>query len=249
MSKWSWRPGMRPRSALLIGLPLLLVTVFLLMTGALSLMYGFLDTTSPPLQVRGVITGFTSSPFDKLPHVVVRVQNAGTATTITPAVTDETRASAQVGDVVLLDYTPRLRTLYALEVRGQLYLLPGKSRAGYPPGSIALLIVGLLMLPFSIFLTLAGWHDLLQPARVLRGEVLELRATAQTRRLPGLTPRLGRVKYTMEVQPLDSQNASPVSFKLTEQQSQGLRDGQKIELRYSQRLHYVLNVKRVTVDS
>ncbi len=126
-SWWSWRPGIRPGRALLIGVPLMFVAFFFALAGIYSLFAIIIDSNSPPTRIPAIVTGYTSSILDNQPHLSIRLQQNGGSRTITPAITAAQRLAIHSGDLVTLDYSPRLRYLYALEDRGQRYNLPGGS--------------------------------------------------------------------------------------------------------------------------
>ena len=70
---WHWRPGMRPRIALAIGVLFSVVGLLFVVIGLVSLIAGIQDSHSVPKQVPGVVTGYTTNLFDSLPHVIIRV--------------------------------------------------------------------------------------------------------------------------------------------------------------------------------
>ncbi len=148
IAKWHWRPGMKPRFALTIGVLFSVVGLLFVVIGLVSLIAGIQDSHSSPIQVPGVVTGYTTNLFDSLPHVIIRIEKENSTTTIAPAVNHVTAQSLHIGDTVMVDYSQRLHFPYALESRGQLYLLPGTSSAGNPFGSIALLVLGLVIFPY-----------------------------------------------------------------------------------------------------
>ncbi|HXZ05903.1 MAG TPA: hypothetical protein VEH81_13795, partial [Ktedonobacteraceae bacterium] len=135
ITRWHWRPGMKPRFALTIGTLFSVVGLLFVVIGLVSLIAGIQDSRSAPIQVRGVVTGYTTNVFDSLPHVIIRVEKENATTTIAPAVSHETAHSLHIGDTVIVDYSQRLQFPYALESGGQRYLLPGTSSSGNPFGS------------------------------------------------------------------------------------------------------------------
>jgi hypothetical protein len=64
ISKWRWRPGMKPRTALTIGVLFSVVGLLFVFLGLVSLIAGILDSNSPPLQVPGVVVGYTTNFLD-----------------------------------------------------------------------------------------------------------------------------------------------------------------------------------------
>jgi hypothetical protein len=249
---WSWRPGIRPRRALLLGLPLLLIGFFFVCAGIYALTSILLDSNSLPMRVPGVVTGYTSGLLDNQIHLTIRAQRNGRSSIVTPAITPAEQRAIHSGDRVTLDYSPRLDYLYALEDRGQRYSLPGGSPLGGFFASIALVLVGLLFLPYPFLLIVWGWHDLREPGVILRGRVLALRATqraglSRQRRAsatrPGLTPRLGRAWYGIAIETLTPASQQDiVTFAISVEQHRGLQEGQIVAVTYSPHLHYVRSI-------
>ena len=258
-SWWSWRPGIRPRRALLIGIPLLLVGVFFICAGIYALVSILLDSNSPLIRLPGVVTGYSSGLLDNQTHLTIREQRNGRLSTVTPAITPAEQRAIHPGDRVTLDYTPRLGYLYALEDHGQRYTLPGGSPLGNLFAAIVLLLAGLLFVPYPFLLLVWGWHDLRQPGVMLRGRVLALRSTQQTRlnrqrragpAHPGLTPRLGRAWYGMAIETLAPASQQDIlTFAISEEQHRGLKEGQTIAVMYSPQLHYVRAISTIENES
>jgi hypothetical protein len=252
ITKWRWRPGLKPRTALSIGVLFSAVGFLFVVIGLLSLIAGILDSNSPPLQVPGVVTGYTTNFSDSLPHVVIRVEKVGTTTTISPAVSQETAQALHVGDRVILDYSQRLHFPYALESGGHRYLLPGTSSAGNPFGSFALVLLGLVIFPYPVFLALWGWRDLhVQSGYTMRARIVGLRSSKQARSSqPGLTSRMFRSSYTVALEPVDSSpRQEVVTFVIKEEMYRSLREGTVVEVTYSPNLHCVYVLKQVDVGS
>ena len=237
---------------MLLGLPLMMIGIFFVCAGIYALVSILLDSNAPPTRVPGVVTGYTSGILDNQIHLTIREQRNGRSGTVTPAITPAEQRAIHIGDSVTLDYSPRFGYLYALEDHGQHYSLPGGSPLGGLFASIALILVGLLFLPYPFLLIVWGWHDLRQPVVILRGRVLALRATQRTglsrqRRAsathPGLTPRLGRAWYGIAIETLtpDSQQ-DIVTFAISEEQHRGLQEGQQVAVTYSPHLHYVRSI-------
>jgi len=253
ISWWSWRPGIRPRSALLAGISLILLAFLFLFVGCYALLAGIIDSNSPPVRVAGVVTGYTTSILDSQPHLTIRLQQNGVSTTISPAITPAMRQVIHTGDRVTLDYSPHLHYLYALEARGQRYDLPGGSPLGSLFSSLAVILLGLALLPYPLILTWWGWHDLQQPGVLMPGKVVGLRTTQQTRTAlqrrvihPGLTPRIGRAWYGVALEPLDVRTTQEViTFSLKEEQFKRLHKGQSVQIMYSPHLHHVLSIKQI----
>ena len=250
LSRWRWRPGMKPRVALNVGVLFSVVGLLFVVTGLATLIAGILDSNSPPLRVSGVVTGYTTNFLDNLPHVIVRVEKEGSTTTIASAVTGVTAQALHIGDHVILDYSQRLHFPYALESGGQRYLLPGTSSAGNPIGSVALVFLGLLIFPYPAFLALWGWSDLqAQGGCTMTARIVGLRTSKQTRSpQPGLTSRMFRSSFTVALEPADSATFHDVvTFVLKEEMFRSLRVGMVVEVMYSPNLHYVYVLKQADV--
>ena len=250
-SWWSWRPGIRPGRALLIGIPLICVGFFFILAGIYSLISIIIDSNSPPTRIPGLVTGFTSGILDNQTHLSIHLQRNGRSVTITPAITPAEQRVIHSGDEVTLDYSPHLGYLYALEDHGQRYNLPGGSPLSGLFASLALILLGLLFFPYPLLLALWGWHDLRQPAAMMRGKVIGLRVSQRTRSPlgrrathPGLTPRLGRAWYGMALETLTDQQ-DRVPFAIREEQHKALREGQRVEVTYSPHLHYVRSIQPI----
>ena len=252
MSRWRWRPGMKPRVALNVGVLFSVVGLLFVVTGLVSLIAGIQDSNSPPLQIPGVVTGYTTNFLDNLPHVIIRVEKAGSTTTIAPAVTRVTAQALRIGDRVILDYSQRLHFPYALERGGQRYLLPGTSSAGNPLGSVALVLLGLVIFPYPAFLAFWGWSDLqAQAGYTMTARIVGLRSSKQTRSpQPGLTSRMFRSSYTVVLEPVDSTSfQEAVTFVIKEEMYRSLREGTIVEVMYSPNLHHVYGLKQVDEGS
>jgi hypothetical protein len=254
-SWWSWRPGIRPGRALLIGIPLMFVGFFFILAGIYSLISIIIDSNSPPTRIPGLVTGYTSSILDNQTHLSIHLQRNGRSGTIAPAITPAEQRVIHSGDEVTLDYSPHLGYLYALEDHGQRYNLPGGSPLSGLFASIALILLGLLFFPYPLLLALWGWHDLRQPAVIIRGRVIGLRVSQRTRSPlgrrathPGLTPRIGRAWYGMALETLASQQ-DIVPFAIREEQHKALREGQRVEVTYSPHLHYVHSIQPIANDT
>jgi hypothetical protein len=248
ISRWHWRPGMKPRFALTIGTLFSVVGLLFVLIGLGSLIAGILDSHSAPIQVPGVVTGYTTSFLDSLQHVTIRVEKENSTTTIAPAVDHATAQSLHIGDTVLVDYSQRHHFPYALESGGQRYLLPGTSSAGNPFGSIALLILGLIIFPYPAFLALWGLRDLQsEGGNIMTARIVDLRSSKQARTpQPGITARVFRTTYTVALEPLnDSFSQDVVTFSIREEMYLTLRERAVVQITYSPNLHYVYAVKKV----
>ena len=248
IAKWHWRPGMKPRFALTIGVLFSVVGLLFVVIALVSLIAGILDSHSAPIQVSGVVTGYTTNLLDNFPHVIIRVEKENTTTTIAPAVSHATAQSLHIGDNVIVDYSQRLHFPFALESGGQRYLLPGTSSVGYPFGSIALLVLGLLIFPYPAFLAFWGWRDLQeQGGNRMTARIVDLRSSKQARApQPGITSRVFRTTYTVALEPINASfSQEVVTFSIKEEMYLALRERAIVQITYSPNLHYVYALKQV----
>jgi hypothetical protein len=246
--KWHWRPGMRPRIAFTVGVLFSVVGLLFVIIGVVSFIAGIQDSHSAPIQVPGVVTGYTTNLFDNLPHVMIRVKKENVSTTIASAVSHAVAQSLHIGDTVIVDYPHRLNVPYALEIGGQQYLLPGTSSAGNPFGSIALVILGLIIFPYPALLATWGWRDLqIQSGDIMIARIVELRSSKQTRTpQPGITSPISRTTYTVALEPIHTSiSQEVVTFSIKEEMYLTLRKGTVVQITYSPNLHYVYMLKQV----
>jgi len=252
ISWWSWRPGIKPRNALVFGGLLSFLGLLLIGSGLLTLIVGTIDASSPPVQIPGTVTGHSTNALDRLPHLTIRLRESGFPA-VSPAVPQSISQTIHDGDALLVDYSPRLHFLYALDYAGQRYSLPGTSASGNPPGSLALLLIGIVLLPYPALLTRWGWLDLhAKYADKDRGQctmiarVIALRSTQQTRRVnrPGLTPRFSGSWYGVALQPLNSADADEIrTFSIQQKTYQHLHKGSTVEIIFSSQLRYVYSIE------
>ena len=248
ISRWHWRPGMNPRFALTMGVLFSVVGLLFVIIGLVSLIAGIQDSHSAPIQVPGVVTGYTTSFLDSLPHVIIRLEKENATTTISPAVSHSTAQSLHIGDTVIVDYSQRLNFPYALESGGQRYLLPGTSSAGNPFGSIALIVLGLIIFPYPALLALWGWRDLqAQGGNRMTARIVDLHSSKQARvPQPGITSRVFRTTYTVALEPINASfSQEVVTFSIKEELYLSLRKKAIVQITYSPNLHYVYAVKEV----
>ena len=248
ITRWHWRPGMKPRFALAIGVLFSVVGLLFVVIGLVSLIAGIQDSHSAPVQVPGIVIGYTTNLFDSLPHVIIRVEKENTKTTIAPAVSHSMAQSLRIGDPVIVDYSQRLNFPYALERAGQLYLLPGTSSSGNPFGSIALIILGLIIFPYPAFLVSWGWHDLqAQGGTRMTARIVDLRSSKQARTpQPGIISPISFTTYTLTLEPINASfSQEVVTFSIKEELYLTLRKKAVVQITYSPNLHYVYAVKEV----
>lgn len=239
---------MNPRFAMAFGVVFSFVGLLFILLGLISLIAGFQDSRSTPIQFPGVVTGYTTNIFDNLPHVVMRIQKQGAIITIAPAVSHETAQSLHIGESVIVDYSQRLDVPYALEYKGQFYMLPGTSSAGNPFGSIALMLLGLIIFPYPAFLSSWAWRDLqAQGGNKMTARIVVLRSSKQNRTpQPGITSPISRTMYSMVVEPIDTSFLQDlVTFPIKEDLYHELRPKTVVEITYSPHLHHIYSVKQV----
>jgi len=246
ISWWSWRPGIKPRSALIIGVLIALVALLLAGIGMVTLVLGILDSLSPPLQVAGVVINHAANSFDGQPHLTIRLHAAGFPGQVSPTVSPSASHAISNGDAILVDYSPRLHVLYALDGGGQHFLIPGSSVLGDAIGSTALLLLGTALLPYPALLFLWGWCDLYgrnqeHKRAEMTAQVLGLRATEQKRaNRPGIVPHTSRSWYGVALRPAGKLSEQPImTFAISREMYKSLRRGDLVRITYSSNLHYV----------
>lgn len=256
ISWWSWRPGIKPRNALVFGGLLSFLALLLISGGLLALVFGLVDASSAPLQVPGIVTGHSTNALDELPHLTIRLHESGFPV-VSPAVSPSASRAIHDGSLVLVDFSQHLHFLYALDYAGQRYTLPGTSASGNLPGSLALLLIGIVLLPYPALLTRWGWLDL--HARyedkdrgqcTMIARVVALRSTQQTRRTnrPGLTPRFSGSWYGVALQPLNAADADEIrTFSIQQKTHQYLHKDSIVEVIFSAQLRYVYSIEERSV--
>ncbi len=253
---WSWRPGIKPRKAMVIGGLITLFALLLCGIGLITLALGVLDGFSPPLQISGVVAGHTMNNFDGLPRLNIRMHTPGFPSSVSPVVSNAAFQTISDGEHVTADYSPRLHFLYALASAGQYYALPGSSKADDPLGSVALLFLGVVFLPYPALLALWSWRDL-HPTREsgdgrcrMTAKVVGKRAAVRTvaRRgtnRPGLLPQFSRSWYGVALDPIDEDAAQQtMTFSISYETYRSLEEGTLVSITYSPHLHYVYKLER-----
>jgi hypothetical protein len=121
---------------------------------------------------------------------------------------------------------------------------------GNLPASLILLVSGLLLLPYTLYLTFGGWHDLRGQRRIVAGKVIALRSTTRNviRRgrspRPGLASGLARPWYGMALQPVGSPEPIMI-FRLSEERYRDLREGEFVQVSYTFHLHHVISLRPI----
>src|ERR1051326_3254047 len=111
---WSWRPGIKPLKALILGGGISLIALILTSIGLLTLILGILDSLSPPTRVSAIIIAHTPSTTSSLPRLTLRLQSPSPATSISSAVSSDAFSAIPDHASVYLLYSPRLQILYGL---------------------------------------------------------------------------------------------------------------------------------------
>lgn len=244
VSWWRWRPGARPLRAFLLGGVLSLLAIFVLLNAAATLVAGVLDSESAPLQVSGIVSA-QNTHLPGAPQLTIRLARSGFPASITLVVSRDTAATLATGASVVLDYAPHQRTPYALESHGQRYLLPGKSTFGNLLETLALLLSGLLLLPYPLLLSIWGWRDLHTRQYSQRtGHIVALRAARQTTtRTPGLVPRTTHIWHgiAVQIEQATSEAVEPeiLIFRVSEEVYRSCTRGDRVQVTYSPHLHFL----------
>ena len=81
----------------------------------------------------------------------------------------------------------------------------------------------------------------------MMARIVGLRSSKQTRTpQPGITSRVFRASYTLELEPVDSSTFQDVvTFVIKEELYRSLHEGAIVQISYSPYLHYVYAMKRV----
>jgi hypothetical protein len=267
LSWWSWRPGIQPRNALLIGGAVACIAVLVISIGLVTLMLGIMDSVSPPLRIPGVVVGHSSAILGQQ-HVTIREFAAKSSSEtgnipdeVSPVVASETFQALRNGEHVMLDYSPHLYTLYALEQGGRRYALPDANLTSDILGAIVLLCFGLILLPYPALLAHWGWRDLYsQQSRQdemckMRGTVVNLRETGRRQSRStraGLTPHSARAWYGVALSPINGNKSvddngdekQVMTFSISREMYSRLRVGEVVKITYSPRVHYVYALER-----
>ncbi len=260
ISWWSWRPGIRPRNALLIGGSFSLVALLFISLGGVVLALSIIDSVSPTRTIPGVVAHHTIASLDNTYYLTIRLQTPGFPATVSAAVSAGAYHAIHDGEHILAEYSPFLHVLNALDSSGQHsqhYALPNSGSAGNLLGAIALLLLGMLLLPYPAVLARWGWSDMYaerhpqQHRSQMRGTVVALRAATETHmRRPGLLPRRGvRTWYGVAVLPdnntgnVGAQFIAPITFAVNQETFKTVEEGTTVTITYTPHLHYVYSLK------
>ncbi len=252
ISWWSWRPGVKPRTVMLIGSLITCVALLFTIIGLVSLVLGILDSGSAPLQVPGIVLGHAINGIDGQAHLLVGVHTTDFPPHVSAVAAKTILQTLHDGDHIILDYTPHLHVLLALENAGQHFPLQNGGMFSIFLGVFALLFLGLVLLPYPAILTSWAWRDLYgrragDRQSQVTGRVIALREAKQTRtNRPGLTPRTTHSWYGVALVPLET-TTSPgqpmLTFAINHEMHTALREGEVIRVTYSSHLHYVYTLE------
>ena len=246
VSWWSWRPGIKPRNALLIGGTFTIIALFFIALGLVVMALSIADSTSAPLTVAGVITHHTTGDPNGSYYLTIQLHTRSFPSTVSAPVNATMYHTLHDGNAVTLEYSPHLRQLNALDTGGQHYILPNSGAAGIVIGAIALLLLGLVMLPYPAVLARWGWRDLYSNNRMnVTGTITALRAAPETQmRRPGLMPRRGvRTWYGIALSTSDTGRG--MTFAVTETMYRGRKEGEIITITCSPHIHYVYSLEQI----
>lgn len=250
ISWWSWRPGIKPRTALFIGSLITCVALIFTIIGLLALVLGILDSVSPPLRLSGTVINHSINSIDGQTNLLVSIHSTDFPPHV--SVTADRSVAQTVHDsaTIVLDYTPHLHVLLALESAGQRFPIQNGGLFSIFLGTFTLLLLGLAMLPYPALLTNWAWRDLYgrnpdDRQRILTGKVIALREAIPKRaNRPGLSPRPTRTWYGVALAPLDASAEQPVlTFAIPQDMYKALQEGEIIRITYSSHIHYVYKLE------
>lgn len=247
VSWWSWRPGIKPIRALLLGGLLTLLGLFLLVNGLASLVAGLLDGSASPIQATGTVIGHGKDLLGS-PQLTIQLKQVGFPPLIMLTVSSAASLAIGNGTTVTIDYGPHLHTPYALIAANHSYALPGTSPSGNLFGALTLLIFGLVLLPYPAMLSYWGWRDLhAGKSPPITASVVALRAARQTTtRTPGLVPRTTSTWHGVALQAdLPSIESRVLIFGIRPDLHKQLRLGDRVQVIYSLNLHYLYTLKHL----
>ena len=248
ISWWSWRPGIKPHTALLLGALITSIAFLFAAIGLISLVLAILDSVSPPLHIPGTVLSHSINGITGQANLFIGLHNTDFPPHVSAITDKSTLQTIHDGDHIFLDYSPHLHILTALESSEQHFRLQNGGMFSIFLGVFALLFLGLLLLPYPILLTRWAWRDLYgsdanDRIRKLTGKVVALRAAKQTRAgRPGLTPRPTHTWYgvALSLSPVaTSVQQQIITFAISRAMYEALHEGETIRVTYSPYVHYV----------
>ena len=248
ISWWSWRPGIKPHTALLLGALITCIAFLFAAIGLISLVLAILDSVSPPLHIPGTVLSHSFNGITGQANLFISVHNTDFPPHVSAITDKSTLQTIHDGDHIFLDYSPHLHILTALESSEQRFLLQNGSMFSIFLGVFALLFLGFLLLPYPVLLTRWAWRDLYgrnddDRKRQLTGKVIALRAAKQTRAgRPGLTPRPTHTWYGVALSPspiATSVQQKIMTFAISREMYEALHEGETVRVTYSPHIQYV----------
>jgi hypothetical protein len=245
------------RNAVLLGGLIMLLALLLVSIGLVTLILGIIDNSSAPLQLPGIVANHTMNNLDGFPRLIIRLHTAGYPATITPVVSKIAFHALHDGDFIFVDYTPHLHFPYALESSRNIYTLPGTSKSDNPIGSVALLLLGIVLFPYPALLTFWGVKDLqskldlkderfMMTARVVGKRAMVSAQAGRRANRPGLTPRLPLSWYGIAlVTDGQSSNQPVMTLSVSYEVYHSVKEGAQVQVNYSPHLHYVYSLEQV----
>ena len=193
-----------------------------------------------------MVLGHAVNSLDGQSHISIRVSEPGFRGEISPVVSNTAYHAIHNGSPILLDYSPHLHALYALESAGQRYILPGSSIGSDLFGSLALVLMGAILLPYPTVLMIWGWRDLfggeqIGRQREMKARVAGLRASVPDRKgRTGLLRSPTRAWYGVALYPLEALTEQPLqTFAISQERYSRLHEGEVVQIKYSAYVHYV----------
>lgn len=250
VSWWSWRPGIHPHTALLIGSLITCIALVITAIGLLSLILGIWDSISPPLHLSGTVMSHSTNSINGQTNLLVSLHTADFPSHVSVVADKTFFLTMHNGEHIVLDYTPHLHVLIALESAGQRFSTQNGGLFSLWLGTFALLFLGLAMLPYPALLANWAWYDLYghnpdDRQRTLVGKVIALREAIPTRaNRPGLSPRPTRAWYGVALSPLPtSAEQSLLTFAISLDMYKALQKGEVVRITYSSHIHYVYKLE------
>lgn len=248
ISWWSWRPGIKPHTALLLGASITCIAFLFAAIGLISLVLAILDSVSPPLHIPGTVLSHSMNGITGQANLFISLHNTDFPPHVSASTNTSTLQTIHDGDHIFLDYTPHLHILTALESSEQRFLLQNGGMFSIYLGVFALLFLGFLLLPYPVLLTRWAWRDLYgrnadDRKRQLTGKVVALRAAKQTRAgRPGLTPRPSHTWYgvALSLSPVATPaQRQTITFAISRTMYEAFHEGETVRVTYSPYIHYV----------
>jgi hypothetical protein len=241
---------MKLRTALFTGSLITCVALIFTTIGLLALVLGMLDSVSPPLRLSGTVINHSINAINGQTNLLVSIQATDFPSHVSVTVDQSVAQTVHDGTTIVLDYTPHLHVLLALESAGQRFPIQNGGLFSIFLGTFTLLLLGLVMLPYPALLTKWAWRDLYgrnpdSRQSTLTGKVIALREAIPKRaNRPGLSPRPTRIWYGVALAPLDaSAEQSVLTFAISRDMYNALQEGEFVRITYSSHIHYVYKLE------